>query len=123
MVKSLGWLGKAFSRVKTPHEGQILLEKLEAELAKAVDDYSGHSYSGHPEEQLELIEQRKFWVDRCLAAKVRGWTVSPESLEDAETNIRLWEETLPDYRGSSADRDRLTKFFIARLEWAEKGLV
>ncbi len=119
----MSWLRKIFVKHVSRHEGELLLLTFEEELANAVNDYSGSTFSGHPEDQLELIEVRKEWVKRAQAAKLRGWSVSEQSLKDAQEAIAEWESILPIYRGSSEARDRLTKLYISRLEWAEKGLI
>ena len=93
-------------------EGNALLKDLTARLMKEKSRFETHSYSGHPEEQLELIEWLQYQVAEVRAAKARGWSVDPAKVAETREQYVSWAP-------NDARRLRLLK----RFELAEKGII
>jgi len=104
------------------HEGIKLLKDYQKKLAKAEADYKAGSFSGHPDEQLELIDDYRSWVDSIEAARARGWSVDSAAVEKAYTSFEWFLENTPLKEGT-VPYQVATSSYLETISWAESGLI
>jgi hypothetical protein len=85
-------------------------------------DYDNFKLSGHPDEQLELIDYYRDMVNEFKSAEEREFIVNAMTVSKAKASLVWWEENAAYDKNDSryiegvANRSR-------RIEWAQSGLV
>lgn len=118
-------LRKATKTSATPTSESMsidLLARYTALAVKARSDYANSTHSGHPDEQLELIDYYRDMVRKLKAASANEFRVNEGTVADAEERLEWWaaNTVIPtsDPRHAEGIANR-TEF----ISWAKAGVV
>lgn len=115
----------SISVIFKPIAGASLLRKKRHELQLQQKNYRNGNFIGHPEEQLELIENVQNVVREVKAAQARRWEPSSETVSRSLTARNSWiarREVVCSEIGSSHYEHVLTRL-EERAHWATLGLI
>ena len=85
-------------------------------------DYDNSKFSGHPDEQLELVDLYRDMVKEFKAAEERQFAVNTMTISKAKEALAWWEANSAFDRDASQYLEGVANR-SKRIEWAKAGLV
>ena len=113
----------SFSFGRKNREGETLLQESRTRAKRARQDYKDGNFSGHPEDQLDMIANLELYAEDVAAAKARGWTADEKTIAAAVEEIEWWSGLDDSFRLTEKRRAEGLKVRQEHLRQAEAGLV
>ena len=103
-------------------DGEKLLKQYRKLAKKAQESYDKGTFSGHPDEQLDLIWAYEDMVIHIERAKERGWTVDESRVDSIKEGLEAWLNA--ERTNRNAERyDEILDNQKTALARAEAGLI